>query len=122
MNKVLIIDDDEILLNALSVYLHGQGFSILSTADGPHGIMMYKNEKPDVVILDVGLPSMDGRDVLAQILNYDKNAKIIVVTGDVSVQIKEEVIKIGAYGFFSKPFDIILLIDKMNSALNSAKR
>ncbi len=119
MNKILIIDDDEILLNALSNYLIEQGFIIHSTADGPHGIIVYKNESPNVVILDLGLPSMDGREVLTQILNYDKDAKIIIVTGYTSQQIQDDTIKNGAFGFFSKPFDIVLLIEKINSALQS---
>ncbi|MDP1676602.1 MAG: response regulator [Bacteroidota bacterium] len=117
MSKVLIIDDDEMMLRALSNFLTEEGFTILTTADGPQGIMIYKKENPDVVILDLGLPSLDGRDVLKQILSYDHNAKIIIATGYGSSQIKEESLKNGAFGFFLKPFDAILLMEKIKSAL-----
>ncbi len=117
MSKVLIIDDDEMMLRALSNFLTEEEFTILTTADGPQGILIYKKENPDVVILDLGLPSLDGRDVLKQILAYDQNAKIIIATGYGSSEIKEESLKNGAFGFFSKPFDAILLMEKIKSAL-----
>ncbi len=117
MSKVLIIDDDEMMLRALGNYLNEGGFTILTTADGPQGIFIYKNENPDVVILDLGLPSLDGRDVLKQILNYDPGAKVIISTGYGSKQTEEEVMKNGAYAFFSKPFDAVSLIEKIKSAL-----
>lgn len=119
MSKILIIDDDEMMLRALSNYLNDKGFSILTTADGPQGILIYKNENPDVVILDLGLPSLDGRDVLKHIINYDRDAKIIISTGYGSKQIEDEALKNGAFAFFSKPFDVVVLIEKINSALRS---
>lgn len=119
MSKILIIDDDEMMLIALSKYLHETGYKILTTADGPQGILIYKNEKPDVVILDLGLPSVDGQEVLKQIIEYNKNAKVIISTGYRSKQTEDDAMKNGAFAFFSKPFDIVLLIEKINSALQS---
>lgn len=121
MSKILIIEDDEMILNALITYLSDKGYTTLATADGPRGILVFQAERPDVVILDLGLPSLDGRDVLKQILNIDQNAKVIITTGYGSQTIADEAIKIGAFAFVTKPFDIDYLIVRINAAISLSK-
>ncbi|HET6273365.1 MAG TPA: response regulator [Bacteroidota bacterium] len=113
MSKVLVIDDDEMLLSLMQNILQGEGYTILSTADGPRGIAIYKEERPDVVLLDLGLPSMNGLEVLRRIRSFDDKAKVIVVTGYGSAESVEVAYRSGAWDFVQKPFnnaDVLKLI------------
>lgn len=113
MSKVLVIDDDEMLLSLMQNILQGEGYTILSTADGPRGIALYKEERPDVVLLDLGLPSMNGLEVLRRIRSFDDKAKVIVVTGYGSAESVEVAYRSGAWDFVQKPFnnaDVLKLI------------
>jgi DNA-binding response OmpR family regulator len=120
MHKVLIIDDDEVLLRMLGIALTEEGYEVLSTADGPQGITLYRDRLPGLVLLDLGLPSMSGLEVLREIRRFDETAKVIVVTGYGSVESAVEAIRYGAWDFVQKPLDIEVLVKKMEAALNAA--
>src|SRR5260221_5308084 len=81
MKKALVIDDDEMDLELLRVILTKEGFHVISTADGPQGVLLYKHHSPAIVFLDLGLPTMSGIDVLREIRTYDENAKVYLITG-----------------------------------------
>ena len=81
MAKVLVIDDDEMHLMLMGNILENAGYNVSSTADGPQGIAMYKEHRADLVLLDLGLPSMNGIEVLREIRAADAESKVIVVTG-----------------------------------------
>jgi len=119
MPKVLVIDDDELLLSLMQNILQGEGYSILSTADGPRGIAIYKEERPDVVLLDLGLPSMNGLEVLRKIRSLDENAKVIVVTGHGSAESVEVAYRSGAWDFVQKPFNNTDFLKLIKNAIES---
>ena len=119
MHKILIIDDDEVLLKLLSIALTEEGYSVLSTADGPQGITLYKDHQPALVLLDLGLPTMSGIEVLRELRRFDEKAKVIVVTGYGSVESAVVAIRYGAWDYIQKPVEIDALLKKMETALNS---
>jgi DNA-binding NtrC family response regulator len=119
MTKVLIIDDDEFMLNVLSNQLQDEGYILFTTADGPHGIELYKSEKPDIVLLDIGLPTIDGLEVLKQIKQFNTDAKVIMITGYPSSVMKEEAMRNGAFAFYEKPGVIRMLKNVTKNALAS---
>ncbi|MEK6569896.1 MAG: response regulator [Bacteroidota bacterium] len=119
MHKILIIDDDEVLLKLLSIALTEEGYSVLSTADGPQGITLYKDHQPALVLLDLGLPTMSGIEVLRELRRFDEKAKVIVVTGYGSVESAVVAIRYGAWDYIQKPVEIDALLKKMDTALNS---
>jgi two-component system chemotaxis response regulator CheY len=92
---------------------------LLTTADGPQGIELYKKEKPDIVLLDVGLPTISGLEVLKQIKQFDPDAKIIMITGYPSSLMKEEAMSNGAFAFYEKPGVIRVLREVTQNALAS---
>lgn len=118
MHKILVIDDDEVLLRLVSISLEEAGYSVLSTADGPRGIALYKEQKPSLVLLDLGLPTMSGVEVLREIRAIDNKAKVIVVTGYGSVESAVAAIRYGAWDYVEKPFDMDVLLKKMGTALS----
>jgi DNA-binding NtrC family response regulator len=118
MHKILIIDDDEVLLKLLSMTLMEEGYSVLSTADGPQGITLYKDQEPALVLLDLGLPSMSGIEVLKELRRLNNKAKVIVITGYGSVESAVVAIRHGAWDYVQKPIDTDALLGKMETALS----
>jgi DNA-binding response OmpR family regulator len=118
MHTILIIDDDEVLLNLLSLTLQEEGYDVLSTADGPQGITLYKNRRPALTLLDLGLPTMSGIEVLREIRQFDDKAKVIVVTGYGAVESAVVAIRYGAADYIQKPVNVEILLQKMKVALD----
>jgi DNA-binding NtrC family response regulator len=118
MHKILIIDDDEVLLKLLSRALMEAGYSVLSTADGPRGIALYRDCQPELVLLDLGLPTMSGIEVLQELRRLNNKAKVIVITGYGSVESAVVAIRHGAWDYVQKPIDADALLGKMETALS----
>jgi len=119
MAKILVIEDDEMLLALLQNILGEAGFEIVTTADGPSGIALYKRHQPDLVLLDLALPSMNGLEVLKVIREYDRKARIIVVTGYGSEESAEVAFRYGATDFIQKPFESEPLVERVKAVLSS---
>ena len=117
MKKVLIIDDDEMHLVLVRQILDREECTVLSTADGPHGITLYRDHRPDLVLLDLGLPSMNGIDVLKEIRKIDRNAKVIVVTGYASRETVNIPERHGAIEVLQKPIEFRTFLEKIRRAL-----
>jgi|SRR3990172_6709603 len=118
MSKILIIDDDEVQLTLQRSVLSSHGYTVHSTADGPQGILLYKTHHPDLVLLDIGLPSVSGIEVLKQIRQIDQKARVIVITGYASVESAVLAIRAGAWDYVRKPYDVNALLKKIGSALS----
>jgi DNA-binding response OmpR family regulator len=120
MARILVVDDDEQLLLLLRQVLQKAGFEVLSTADGPQGIEIYQRERPDLVLLDVGLPTMDGIEVLKSIISHDEDAKIIVFTAYAAEWTSTEAYNHGACDFIEKPVRPDILLGRIRSALQQS--
>jgi DNA-binding response OmpR family regulator len=117
MQTILVIDDDELTLNLIETLLEEGGFKVLSTADGPQGIAIYKQRHPDLVLLDLGLPSMNGLEVLRRIRGYDDRAKVVVVTGYGTDESAEVAQLYGAADFLRKPLEYSTFVEKIKAAV-----
>ena len=111
MAKILIIDDDELVLNALSTLLHHAGHELFITADGPRSIDLFFEQRPDVTILDIGLPTTNGLEVLNHLRQIDPEAKVIMISGYTAPAVRAEAKEKGAYAFLEKPFEIKALLN-----------
>jgi len=118
--NILVIDDDEFMLSTTCSLLNVAGFETIRTADGPQGIELYRQRKPAAVLLDLGLPSMDGLQVLKKICQIDPGAKVIVVTGYASEAAAQAARAIGAAAFIPKPFGLNDLIKNIETVLGPA--
>lgn len=118
MAKVLIVDDSRTSRKILRTILEGAGHEIVGEAvDGSDGYIKYKQLNPDVATLDITMPVMDGLEALKAIKDFDKDAKIIMVTAAGQQSKMVEAIKLGASEFITKPFeadDILKLISKLS--------
>ncbi len=115
MKSVLVIDDDPLIRKTLSSYLSKKGFEAVAAEDGEEGLQKYEEHIPDLVILDIRLPDVDGLEVLGRIREKNPNASIIIMTAYDDMKTTIEAIKLGAFEYLVKPLDYVeldLTIDK----------
>jgi two-component system chemotaxis response regulator CheY len=122
MNKktVLILDDSAFLRGILTDILDKHGLTVQGTAeDGETGLSMFTQLKPDLIILDIGLPDIDGIQVARRMIEMDCNAKIVMCSARGQLHTILESLKAGASHFVTKPFLPEALLESLNIALKS---
>ena len=107
MRSVLIIDDDPLIRKTLSGHLSKQGFDVQLAEEGEEGIRKFREFGPDVVILDVRLPDLDGLEVLRQIRDLNKKTYVLMMTAYDDMKTTVEAIKLGAFEYLVKPLNYI---------------
>lgn len=122
LQKVLLIDDDEMTLAAIGHALEKDECQLFVTADGPDGVALFKEHHPDLVLLDIGLPSMSGTDVLHEIKTFDPRACVMVVSGYSSPDIKALAARYGACEFIEKPIATDALLRRIRTKLQTTIR
>jgi len=103
MKKILVIDDEPRIVEICRDYLKAAGFDVVTAADGQQGINLARREKPDLVVLDLMLPGMDGLDV-CRALRREGNTPIIMLTARVEESDKLVGLELGADDYITKPF------------------
>lgn len=124
MTKILIIEDEEILLEILRGKLEYEGYTVSVAKDGEIGLAKLKEEKPDLVLLDVVMPKMDGFGVLSAKAKDDeiKNIPVIIISNSGEPSELEKGIKMGANDYLIKAeFDPQEVIEKMRKYLSAEK-
>ena len=122
--KILIVDDEEDIVAALSIRLKALGYDVIPAYDGMEGLLKAREEKPDLILLDIMLPKLDGYKV-CRILKFDEKFRhipIIMITakGDESnIKMGEEV---GADAYVPKPFNPEELMSKIEELLKKGKK
>ncbi|OGS46266.1 MAG: hypothetical protein A2539_02750 [Elusimicrobia bacterium RIFOXYD2_FULL_34_15] len=118
-NKILIVEDDKDIVELFKVGLDGFGYKVSFAFDGKQALEMVKNEIPDLIILDVILPYLDGFGVCAE-LKMDKETKkipILMCTSQNSLADVEKGFSFGINGYIIKPFDPDKLVAKIKQVL-----
>jgi UDP-3-O-[3-hydroxymyristoyl] N-acetylglucosamine deacetylase len=119
MSKILIIDDEKDILNTLSSILEDEGFTVSKAMDGKEGLAIFEKEKPDIVLLDVWMPELDGIQVLKRIKKKNKDAIVIVISGHGTISTAVEAVKVGAYDFLEKPLSIEKVLEVVSRGLGT---
>jgi two-component system, chemotaxis family, chemotaxis protein CheY len=105
MAKILIVDDAEFLRLRISKMLIGDGHQIAEAENGAKAVDMYKTFQPNVILMDVTMPEMDGLSALKVIRSMDPKAQVIMLTALGQESVVLEAIKAGARDFIVKPFE-----------------
>lgn len=105
MTKILIVDDAEFLRVRISKMLSGDGFDVIQAENGARAVELYKENNPDLVLMDITMPEMDGLTALKHIREFDAAAKVIMLTALGQESVVLEAIKSGARDFIVKPFE-----------------
>jgi len=116
--KILIIDNDEMDLEWFRIILSKEGYNVLMTADGPQGILLYQTHTPALTLVDLGLPSTSGFEVLREIRNIDKKAKVMLISAYGSIESAVIAIRSGALDFVWKTYDVSVILKKIKNALD----
>ena len=114
--KILLIDDEPSIHNVVISYLKAEGYEYLSALDGPSGLKSARTFNPDIIILDVMLPGMDGIELLAN-LRRESNVYVIMLTARSEETDKIVGLSVGADDYLTKPFSPRELIARIKSAL-----
>jgi two-component system, OmpR family, alkaline phosphatase synthesis response regulator PhoP len=114
--KILIIDDEQSILNLVSAYLRPEGYEVHTAMDGLAGLKAARAFKPDLVILDIMLPGMDGLELLSR-LRLESNAYIILLTARTEETDKIVGLSVGADDYVTKPFSPRELTARIKAAL-----
>ena len=104
MKKILLIDDDQNILTTLKIHLEDTGMKILLAETGKKGLELFKQEKPEVVFLDLKLPDTDGLEVLDEIVRSEIKAYVVIITAYATIDTAVQAIKMGAFDYLPKPF------------------
>jgi len=120
MATVLIIEDENELVKVLQAYLEKAGFTVLAAARGDTGFSLWEREHPDLIILDLNLPGMDGLDVAREIRRKE-NTPIIMVTARVEETDRLIGLELGADDYVTKPYSPREIVARVRAVLRSAK-
>jgi DNA-binding response OmpR family regulator len=107
--RLLIVDDETPVLEVLSEYFAGQGYAIETASNGDDALKAARRRRPDLVLLDVRMPGMDGLETLRRLHALDASLPVIMVTANEDVGLARETLKIGAFDYVTKPFDFAYL-------------
>lgn len=119
--KILIIDDESSIHIVLGAYLKAEGYEFKSAIDGPTGLAAARSFKPDIIILDVMLPGMDGIELLAS-LRRDSNVYVIMLTARSDETDKIVGLSVGADDYLTKPFSPRELVARIKAALRRLQK
>jgi DNA-binding response OmpR family regulator len=118
--KILIVDDEQDILDVLKYRLEANDYEVLVASDGQDGLNKARSEKPDLIVLDLMLPKLDGYKV-CRMLKFDENYKaipIIIFTARAQKDDEDLGMEMGADAYVAKPFEPEVLLEKIKGLLN----
>jgi len=119
MSKILVIDDDRSICESLKLYLTEEGHEAHTASTGTEGLNKFVGTQPDVVILDIRLPDIDGFTVLEDLREDDEKVKVIMITAHHDMETTIKAMKEGAFDYIHKPINIDELDIAIRKALNT---
>ena len=121
MAKILVIDDEEGIRSLLDTLLSRKGYDVVLASSGRKGLDLFRREHPDVVVLDLKMPEMDGVAVLQQIRTLNRDQPVIILTGVGTPEIEQRVQALGVSEFVEKEFSLHRLGDALNRLLKTSQ-
>ena len=119
--KIMIVDDDEDLHTLYSLYLQGESFHIVRAFNGKQALDIVEQEKPDLIVLDMIMPVMDGEEFFTRLRTEKKNNTLVIIAS-VNDKIPQKIFDLGnVFTTLKKPFTIETLIGKIQEALHIKK-
>ncbi len=117
MAKILVIDDEQGIRDLLDTLLQRKGYDVVLAASGQKGLELLRREQPDVIVLDLKMPGMDGLTVLQQIRSFDSKKPVIILTGAGTPETEQKVRALGVAEFVKKEFSLHRLGDALKRLL-----
>ena len=115
---IMVVDDNPDIITIVKTILEGKGYNVLSASSGPDLLNLLKNQKPDLIVLDIMLPGRNGLDLCRDIRIAGLGTPILVLTARGETSDKIVGLKLGADDYVTKPFDMEELAARINSSDN----
>jgi len=115
---ILAVDDEATILQSLHGILSDEGFEVLTASNGYEALKMIEEESPDLVLLDIWMPGIDGIETLQEIKRTNPFLQVIIISGHGTIETAVKATKLGAYDFIEKPLSIEKVVVTINNALN----
>src|SRR5689334_19578167 len=121
MPKVLIVEDNEENRDSLSRRLQRRGFEVVAADDGKAGVAMARSEKPDLILMDMNMPEMDGWEATRQIKAVEevRHVPVLALTAHALAGDKERALQVGCSDYHTKPVDFPKLLAQMEALLQN---
>ncbi len=120
-DRILIVDDEKNIVSSLTEILNDEGYDITTAEDGLSALERIQSEPPDLVLLDIWIPGMDGIEVLQAIKTYHPEVEVLVMSGHGTIDTAVKATKLGAYDFIEKPFSLNELVQSVTKAFQQKK-
>ena len=114
--KVLLVDDEEEFVKALAERLKMRDLRSDTVLDGEEALSFVEDQEPDVMVLDLKMPGIDGMEVLRQVRKAYPKIQVIILTGHGTEKHEEEAKRLGAFDYLEKPVNLDVLVKKMKAA------
>ncbi len=118
--KILIVDDEERVVRSMVGVLEDEGFQVVTARSGEEALQIYKQEQPEVTLLDIWMPGMDGIEVLKHLKSLS-DKPVIMISGHATISTAMAAVKLGAFDFIEKPLSLDTLLTTIHRALESGK-
>ncbi len=116
--RVLIVDDEERIVQSIAGVLEDEGFRVSTARSGEEAIGIFGKEEPDVTLLDIWMPGMDGIEVLRRLKWMSPDCQVIMISGHATISTAMAAVKLGAFDFIEKPLSLDVLLMTIRRALD----
>jgi len=117
--RILVIDDNPDVVEIIVACLSGEGYGMLGAPTSDEGLKLVTPSQPELVLLDILMPGMNGIEVLKRIRSINPTTKVIIVTGNADLRLARGALELGAVAYIDKPFDLAYLKRVVAMALRS---
>jgi len=119
--KVLVVDDEPEVRQVLLEFLSSRGYDVIPASRGAEAIAIVESDKPDLVLLDVAMPDMDGVETLQRINAIAPDLAVIMVTANADIGVTSKLLALGAVDYVPKPFDLDYLDQAVSIQVTAAQ-
>lgn len=118
MKKIMVVDDSEVMRAGIEFYFKPKGYVVLAAGSAEEALPSIKTQKPDLLLLDFNMPRMNGLELLSLVREFDRDVKVIMVSGDV-IELKDnpQVRELGVFSLMDKPVDFFELESLIKKAI-----
>ena len=121
LGKVLVVDDELEVRQVLREFLSSRGYDVTTASGGAEAVAIVETIKPDLVLLDVAMPDMDGVETLKRIVAIEPALAVIMVTANVDIGTTSKLLALGAVDYVPKPIDLDYLDQAVSTQVTAAQ-
>ena len=119
--RILIVDDEKNIVSSLTGILVDEGYEVAKTGDGIEALEIIQTDPPDLVLLDIWLPGMDGIEVLKTVKAYHPDIEVLIMSGHGTIDTAVKATKLGAQDFIEKPFSLERITQSIEDVLSNKR-